>query len=137
MTPLPSLESGAKSPSGASFPQGIPMPRTDFIATGFHVPERVVTNDDLSRIMDTSDEWITQRSGIKTRHWVSDGETGVTLARQAALQALAKAGMKATDLDCIASTGRPAGGIPPCCSVTARGSRSSAPPTTPGAAYSR
>ena len=77
------------------------MPRTEFIATGFHVPERVVTNDDLSAIMDTSDEWITQRSGIKTRHWVSDGETGVTLARQASRQALAKAGMKASDLDCI------------------------------------
>ena len=44
------------------------MPRTEFIATGFHVPERVVTNDDLSHIMDTSDEWITQRSGIKARH---------------------------------------------------------------------
>src|SRR5438876_9677796 len=52
------------------------------------VPERVVTNDDLAKIMDTSDEWITQRSGIKTRHWVSDGETGATLARRAALQAL-------------------------------------------------
>src|SRR2546426_11625603 len=77
------------------------MPRTEFIATGFHVPERVVTNDDLSAIMDTSDEWIVQRSGIKTRHWVSEGETGVTLARQAALQALAKAGMKASELDCI------------------------------------
>src|SRR6185295_5117713 len=101
MTPLPSLASGAKSPPGAPFPQGILMPRTELIATGFHVPERVVTNDDLAQIMDTSDEWITQRSGIKTRYWVSDGETGVTLARQAALQALAKAGMKATDLDCI------------------------------------
>jgi 3-oxoacyl-[acyl-carrier-protein] synthase-3 len=77
------------------------MPRTEFIATGFHVPDRVVTNDDLSQIMDTSDEWIVQRSGIKTRHWVSEGETGVTLARQAALQALAKAGMKAAELDCI------------------------------------
>src|SRR6266853_1197834 len=74
MTPLPSLASGAKSPPGAPFPQGIPMPRT---------------------------EWITQRSGIKTRHWVSDGETGASLARQASLQALAKAGMKASDLDCI------------------------------------
>ncbi|HEY6784844.1 MAG TPA: beta-ketoacyl-ACP synthase III [Gemmatimonadales bacterium] len=77
------------------------MPRTEFIATGFHVPERVVTNDDLAKLMDTSDEWIVQRSGIKTRHWVSEGETGVTLARQAALQALAKAGMKAAELDCI------------------------------------
>lgn len=77
------------------------MPRTEFIATGFHVPERVVTNDDLAQMMDTSDEWIVQRSGIKTRHWVSEGETGVTLARQAALQALAKAGMKPAELDCI------------------------------------
>ena len=77
------------------------MPRTEFIATGFHVPERVVTNDDLARMMDTSDEWITQRSGIKTRFWVSDGETGTTLAREAAGHALANAGMQASDLDCI------------------------------------
>src|SRR3989442_921934 len=77
------------------------MPRTEFIATGFHVPERVVTNDDLSTMMDTSDEWISQRSGIKTRHWVSDGETGATLAREATHQALARAGMKPADLDCI------------------------------------
>jgi 3-oxoacyl-[acyl-carrier-protein] synthase-3 len=77
------------------------MPRTEFIATGFHVPDRVVTNDDLSQMMDTSDDWIVQRSGIKMRHWVSEGETGVTLARQAALQALAKAGMKPSELDCI------------------------------------
>lgn len=77
------------------------MLQTEFIATGFHVPERVVTNADLSQLMDTSDEWITQRSGIKTRYWVSEGETGVTLAREATCQALAHAGMKAAELDCI------------------------------------
>jgi 3-oxoacyl-[acyl-carrier-protein] synthase-3 len=77
------------------------MPHTEFIATGFHVPERVVTNAELSDIMDTSDEWITQRSGIKTRYWVSEGETGVTLAREATCQALARAGMQAAELDCI------------------------------------
>ena len=77
------------------------MPRTEFIATAFHVPERVVTNDDLSQMMDTSDEWITQRSGIKSRHWVSDGETGASLATAAARKALAKAGMRPADLDCI------------------------------------
>ncbi len=77
------------------------MPRTEFIATGFHVPLRVVTNDDLGHMMDTSDEWITQRSGIKTRHWVSEGETGVGLAKEAARKALAKAGMTAAELDCI------------------------------------
>ncbi|OLC04711.1 MAG: 3-oxoacyl-ACP synthase [Gemmatimonadetes bacterium 13_1_40CM_4_69_8] len=77
------------------------MPRTEFIATAFHVPDRIVTNDELSRMMDTSDEWITQRSGIRTRHWVSDGETGATLARAATLKALARASLKPSDLDCI------------------------------------
>ncbi len=77
------------------------MPRTEFIATGFHVPDRVVTNDELSRMMDTSDEWIRQRSGIRTRHWVSDGETGASLARAATLKALARASLQPSDLDCI------------------------------------
>ena len=77
------------------------MPRTAFLATGFHVPARVVTNDALAKIMDTSDEWIVQRSGIKTRHWVSNGDTGVSLAREASLKALGKAGLAPTDLDCI------------------------------------
>src|SRR5205823_6112982 len=77
------------------------MPRTEFIATAYHVPERVVTNDDLAQLMDTSDEWIVQRSGIKTRYWVSDGETGASLASEAARKALAKAGMRPAELDCI------------------------------------
>src|SRR5438445_11536459 len=77
------------------------MPRTEFIATAFHVPARCVTNEDLAKVMDTSDEWITQRSGIRTRYWVSEGETGASLAREAACGALAKAGLKAGDLDCI------------------------------------
>jgi len=77
------------------------MPRTEFLSTGFHVPARVVTNDDLAKIMDTSDEWIVQRSGIKQRHWVSDGDTGVSLAREASRKALDKAGLTPGDLDCI------------------------------------
>ncbi len=77
------------------------MPRTAFLATGFHVPARVVTNDDLAAMMDTSDEWIVQRSGIKTRYWVEDGDTGASLAREASLRALAKAGLTPADLDCI------------------------------------
>ncbi len=77
------------------------MPRTEFLATGFHVPARVVTNDDLAKMMDTSDEWILQRSGIKTRHWVEDGDTGVSLAREASRKALAKAKLAPADLDCI------------------------------------
>lgn len=77
------------------------MPRTEFIATGFHVPARLVTNDDLAQLMDTSDEWITQRTGIRTRYWVSDGDTGAGLAREAARRALANAGLEPTDIDCI------------------------------------
>ena len=77
------------------------MLRTQFLSTGFHVPARVVTNDDLAKIMDTSDEWIVQRSGIKKRHWVDAGDTGVSLAREASLQALGKAGLTPKDLDCI------------------------------------
>src|SRR5712691_10625024 len=51
------------------------MPRTAFLSTGFHVPSHLVTNDDLAKIMDTSDEWILQRSGIKTRYWVDKADT--------------------------------------------------------------
>ncbi|MGH7531520.1 MAG: 3-oxoacyl-ACP synthase III family protein [Gemmatimonadales bacterium] len=77
------------------------MRRTQFLATGFHVPARVVTNDELAAMMDTSDEWIVQRSGIKTRHWVGAGDTGVSLALEASRKALARAGLTAADVDCI------------------------------------
>lgn len=77
------------------------MAKTEFISTGFAVPGRVVTNHDLAGLMETSDEWIVQRSGIKTRHWVSPGETGASLAAQATRRALEKAGLKPQDLDCI------------------------------------
>lgn len=77
------------------------MPHTEFIATGFHVPARIVTNDDLAQMMDTSDAWILQRSGIRTRHWIAPGETCSELAREATRNALARADLKPTDLDCI------------------------------------
>src|SRR2546428_7362261 len=77
------------------------MPRTAFLSTGFHVPARLVTNEDLAKVMDTSDEWIVQRSGIKTRYWVDKGDTGVALAREASKKALDKAGLAPSDLDCI------------------------------------
>ena len=77
------------------------MPRTEFIATGMYVPPRVVTNDELAVMMDTSDEWITQRTGIKQRHWVEPGTMCSALAHQATLQALERAGLQPSDLDCI------------------------------------
>jgi len=77
------------------------MPRSVFLGTGMYVPERIVTNDDLSQVMDTSDEWITTRTGIRERRWVREGETGVSLAREASLRALAAAGLQVADLDAI------------------------------------
>ena len=59
------------------------MPRARFLGTGFAVPDRVVTNDDLSQLMDTSDEWIRTRTGIQERRWVREGETGAGLAHAA------------------------------------------------------
>lgn len=77
------------------------MPRTVFAGTGFFVPERVVTNEDLTRLMDTSDEWIVERTGIRERRWVEEGTSGADMAREAALQALREAGMEAGELDAI------------------------------------
>ena len=77
------------------------MRRTRFLGTGHAVPERVVTNDELSSIMDTTDEWIRIRTGIRERHWVREGETGVDLALEASKQALEMAGLEARDLDAI------------------------------------
>jgi len=77
------------------------MPRAAIIGTGFHVPERVVTNDDLTGYMDTSDEWITKRTGIKQRHIAAEGETTSDLAVNAARDALERAGMTVADIDLI------------------------------------
>jgi 3-oxoacyl-[acyl-carrier-protein] synthase-3 len=77
------------------------MPRARFLGTGFAVPDRIVTNDDLSRYMDTSDEWIRTRTGIRERRWVREGETGADLARSATLRALESAGLSPADLDAI------------------------------------
>jgi 3-oxoacyl-[acyl-carrier-protein] synthase-3 len=77
------------------------MPHSRFLGTGFAVPDRVVTNDELSRLMDTTDEWIRTRTGIQERHWVNEGETGVDLAHRATQRALEMAGLAAGDLDAI------------------------------------
>lgn len=77
------------------------MPRSRIIGTGFHVPEQVVRNDDLAKLMDTTDEWIRTRTGIQERHWVREGESGAEMAKAAAGRALEMAGLRATDLDAI------------------------------------
>lgn len=76
-------------------------------ATGQYYPERVVTNEDLSRMVDTTDEWIRTRTGIRTRRWVEPGTGSSDLGVQALRMALDRRGMKPDDLDAIV-----------CCTVT-------------------
>ena len=76
--------------------------RSVVIGTGHHVPERVVSNAELTQWWDTSDEWIRERTGIEQRHWVEPGEqAGSDLALIAARAALEQAGMDAAEIDCI------------------------------------
>lgn len=70
-------------------------------ATGRAVPEKIVTNADLEKLVDTTDEWIQQRTGIKERRICAEGETASTLAIEAAQKALAKANLEASDLDLV------------------------------------
>ena len=77
------------------------MLRSAILGTGFTVPDRVVTNDELSTTMDTTDEWIRARTGIQERRWIREGETGTELARQASLNALTMAGLEPGQLDAI------------------------------------
>jgi 3-oxoacyl-[acyl-carrier-protein] synthase III len=68
---------------------------------GSYLPSRVLTNDDLSRIVDTSDEWIVQRTGIKERHIAAEGETTSMLGEKAARAALENAGLSPEDIDLV------------------------------------
>ena len=69
--------------------------------TGSYLPEKILTNDDLSKFVDTSDEWITSRSGIRQRHIAADDETTCDLAYHASVRALEAAGVDASELDLI------------------------------------
>jgi len=77
------------------------MRNSRIVGAGFFVPARVVSNDDLSKMMDTSDEWIVERTGIKERRYVEDGVGVSDLATEASKKALAAAGLKPQDLDLI------------------------------------
>ena len=70
--------------------------------TGSYLPEKVVTNFDLEKMVDTSDEWIRTRTGIERRHVAADGQTTVDLAEHAARRALEAAGLAPQDVDFIA-----------------------------------
>jgi 3-oxoacyl-[acyl-carrier-protein] synthase-3 len=68
---------------------------------GAYLPKKIITNNDLSKIIDTSDEWITERTGIRERHIAADGELTSQMATRAAHQALERAGLAGADLDLI------------------------------------
>lgn len=71
------------------------------VGVGHYAPARVVTNHDLEAWLDTTDEWITTRTGMKRRHWTSDNEATSDLASAAAEAALVHAELQATDVDCF------------------------------------
>jgi 3-oxoacyl-[acyl-carrier-protein] synthase-3 len=78
------------------------MTRARIIGVGSYAPKRILTNADLEKIVDTNDEWIVQRSGIRQRHIVDDGEATSDLAVRAAQQAIEHANLVPEDIDFIA-----------------------------------
>ena len=75
--------------------------RSVIMGCGAYLPSRVMSNDDIAEIVDTDDGWITERTGIKQRHIAADGELTSDLGTAAALQALERARMDASDIDLI------------------------------------
>jgi len=80
------------------------MKRVGIIGVGEYLPKKVLTNADLEKMVDTSDEWITTRTGIKERRLVSGGEATSDMAARAAEEAIKDAGVSATDIDLIIVT---------------------------------
>ena len=75
--------------------------RSTVRGVGASLPQRVVSNAEMATMVDTTDEWIVQRTGIRQRHIAADGETTSTLATRAAAAALADAGLAAADIDLV------------------------------------
>ena len=71
------------------------------IGTGGYLPDKVLTNEDLEKMVDTTDQWIRERTGIKKRHIADDNQTTCDLAEQASLRAIEAAGIKADEIDLI------------------------------------
>jgi 3-oxoacyl-[acyl-carrier-protein] synthase III len=85
-----------------SSPRSAKTQRTvSIVGTGSYVPDKILTNDDLSAIVDTSDEWITTRTGIKERRVAAEGEQTSDMATKAALKALEQANIEPKDIDLI------------------------------------
>jgi 3-oxoacyl-[acyl-carrier-protein] synthase III len=79
----------------------VPSAGVKIVGVGHYAPARIVTNHDLEAWLDTSDDWITTRTGMKRRHWASDAEGTSDLASAAAGAALVHAGLSAQEIDCF------------------------------------
>jgi 3-oxoacyl-[acyl-carrier-protein] synthase III len=77
------------------------LPRSRIVSTGSYLPERILSNDDLEEMVDTSDEWITERTGIKERRIAGEGQAASDLAYEASKRALKRAGLTPADIDMI------------------------------------
>jgi 3-oxoacyl-[acyl-carrier-protein] synthase-3 len=77
------------------------VPRAVILGVGGYVPDRVVTNQDMTQWMETSNEWIYERTGIRKRHWIDKETGGSELAEKAVHQALGNAGVGLSEVDCI------------------------------------
>ena len=71
------------------------------IGTGGYLPDNIMTNKDMEKLVDTSDQWIRERTGIEQRHIAVDGETTVDLAEKASRLAIEAAGIEASEIDLI------------------------------------
>ena len=81
--------------------QNICMYNSKILGMGHYVPENVVTNDDLSQLMDTNDQWIQERTGIRQRRWAvkGDGDTTFSMGLKAAKNAIQNSGIDKQDID--------------------------------------
>jgi 3-oxoacyl-[acyl-carrier-protein] synthase-3 len=77
------------------------MTASIILGTGSYTPDKIITNDDMSKIVDTSDEWIKTRTGIRQRQFAADDETTSDMALQAASKAILNAGIEKNSIDCI------------------------------------
>ncbi len=77
------------------------MKRISIAGTGMYLPERILTNADLEKMVDTTDEWIFTRTGIRQRHMAADGQSTSDLGAEAGKRAIADAGLEPSDIDMI------------------------------------
>jgi 3-oxoacyl-[acyl-carrier-protein] synthase-3 len=77
------------------------MHKSRILGIGMNVPPRIVTNHELASKMETSHEWIVERTGIEERRWVTEGETGASMATAASKEALERAGLQPKDIDLL------------------------------------